>query len=70
MSKEWYYSYMMESVCPKCHGARLSKEVLSVKVGGKNIYEFTQMSIIDAYEFIRKLELDKSRQTIADMLIN
>ena len=24
MSKEWYYSYMMESVCPKCHGARLS----------------------------------------------
>lgn len=70
MSKEWYYSYMTESICPDCHGARLSKEVLSVKVGGKNIYEFTQMSIIDALSFIENLELSPSKKIIAEMLLN
>ena len=35
MSKEWYHSFMVESVCPKCHGQRLNPEALSVRVGDK-----------------------------------
>ena len=35
MAKDWYYSYMTESVCEMCHGARLNDQVLAVKVGGK-----------------------------------
>ena len=37
--------YMSNKACPKCKGARLNNEVLAVTVGGKNIYEFTKMSI-------------------------
>ena len=31
--------------CPVCKGARLKPEVLAVTVGGKNIHEFTRLSI-------------------------
>ncbi len=69
MSKEWYYSYMMESTCSKCNGARLNDKVLAIKVDGKNIYEFTQMSIGQAYKFINELKLSKSQMEIAKLLL-
>ena len=69
MSKEWYGSFMVESECSVCHGARLTDEVLSVKVGGKNIYEFTKMSIKEALDFVENLKLTKSQQEIARLLL-
>lgn len=69
MSKEWYYSYMNESVCADCHGARLTDQVLAVKVGGKSIYEFTQMSIKEALVFLDNLKLSKSQMEIAKLLL-
>ena len=69
MMKEYLGSYMRESVCPKCHGARLNEMALSVYVGTKNIYEFTQMAITDAYDYINELKLDKMRQEIAELLL-
>ena len=44
--REWIEMYMVESPCPKCHGARLSDMVLSVKINKKNIYEVTNFSIL------------------------
>ncbi len=44
--------------CPKCHGARLKQFPLSVKIKDKNIYEFTQMSIDEEFQFITDLYLD------------
>lgn len=69
MAKDYYRSYMYESECKKCHGARLNDQVLSVKVGDKNIHEFTQMSIIKAYEWLDKLVLDESKKEIAKLLL-
>ena len=68
--KEYYGSFMVESECKKCHGARLNDKVLSVKVGGLNIYEHTRMSIIKAYQFVNELKLDPMRAEIAKTLLN
>ena len=68
--KEYYGSFMVESECQKCHGARLNEKVLAVKVGGLNIYEFTRMSIVQAFEFVEKLKLDPMRAQIAVTLLN
>ena len=68
--KEYYGSFMVESECKKCHGARLNDKVLSVKVGGLNIYEHTRMSIIKAYQFVNDLKLDPMRAEIAKTLLN
>jgi len=44
--------YMTQIPCSRCKGARLNEFALSVKIDGKNIYEFTSMSVKDEYDFI------------------
>src|SRR5699024_1677886 len=39
--RTFYEMYMSGSPCEMCHGARLKKESLAVKVGDKNINELT-----------------------------
>ena len=61
--------YMSNNPCPKCKGARLKREALAVKVGGKNIYEFTTMAIKDELDFINKVELSEQNKIIADQVL-
>ena len=49
--REWIEMYMVESPCPKCHGARLNDMVLSVKINKKNINEVTNFSILELQRF-------------------
>ena len=67
--RDFYEMYMSESPCQTCHGARLKKESLSVKVGGKNINELTDMSIDKIKDFLNSLELDKQKRMIADQIL-
>lgn len=69
MSKEWYGSYMVDSECPTCHGKRLNPMALAVKVGGKSIIEWTEMSIKQELEFIQGLKLTPSQTTIAALVL-
>ena len=69
MSREWYGSFLADAQCPKCHGARLNKQALSVLVGGKNIYEWTQMSIREAIDFMDQLELTPTQAKIAELVV-
>ncbi len=61
--------YLNYKVCPVCNGARLKKESLSVTLGGKNIYEFTRMTIEQAYGFIQSLHLTEKQKLIAERLL-
>jgi len=69
-SKEYYGSFMAESICEKCHGARLTDAVLSVKVNGLNIDEYTKQSIYEAKCFTENMKLSKQDQDIAKTIIN
>ena len=42
-------------------GARLKPEVLAVTVGGRNIHEFTRLSVTAALAFLDELELSRDR---------
>ena len=61
--------YMSDSHCPKCKGARLKKEALAVTVGGKNIYEFTTMSIKDELDFINSVKFSEKDKIISEQII-
>lgn len=61
--------YMSDRKCPKCKGARLSKEALAVTVGGKNIHEFTIMSIKDEYDFINNIEFSEKDKIISEQIV-
>src|ERR687896_2394180 len=62
--RERIEEYMSFRPCPVCKGARLKPEVLAVTVGGKNIHEFTRMSVTRALEFLDELDLTKTEQLI------
>lgn len=61
---------MTTCTCPDCKGSRLTPEIMSVTVGGKNIYEFCQMPIGEELEFISSLKLTDREQLIGNLVIN
>ena len=70
MSMRWELeSYMTEHPCPDCGGRRLKKEVLAVTVGGINIAELTEMSILKTLDFIGGLELSEKEGLIARRIL-
>lgn len=64
-----YEKFMVDKPCPTCHGKRLKEEVLSVKVGGLNIWEVGELSVANALKFFSELELDDTRKKIARMVL-
>ncbi len=66
--RDFYELYMSEKPCETCHGARLKKEVLAVKVGDKNINELTDMPISEIKKYLETLELSKKDKMIADQI--
>ncbi len=62
---------MREKECPVCHGARLNRESLSVKILGKNIVEVTQMKVSDSYRYFIKVEnsLSGSKRKVAERVL-
>lgn len=67
--REWLEKFMIEQTCEVCNGARLADEVLSVKVGKKNIYEVTLMSIKELITFFDNLKLSEEKMQIADLIL-
>ncbi|MGG7162848.1 excinuclease ABC subunit UvrA [Clostridium ihumii] len=61
--------YMSDNPCPKCKGARLSKEALSVTVGNKNISEFCALSIKDELKFLSDLNFSEKNKVISEQIL-
>ncbi len=59
---------MNNTTCRECQGSRLSKEVLSVQISGKNIYQLGEMPIGDAYKFLDEIKLSTNEMKIAKMV--
>ena len=67
--REFYEMYMSNSPCYACHGARLRPEILSIKVGDKNINELTDMPINKIKEYLNNLELNKTETMISELIL-
>ena len=67
--RDWLSSYMVDLPCKKCHGARLSEDVLAVKINGLSIYEVCLKSIRDLIDFFDNLKLTKEQENIASLIV-
>ncbi|HXF83095.1 MAG TPA: excinuclease ABC subunit UvrA [bacterium] len=67
--REEYEQYMTTLPCPTCHGTRLKKESLSVRVGGKNIAELTALTVRQALDFFNGLALSERERLIAHQIL-
>ena len=65
--KRWATSFMNETQCPECHGARLKKEALYFKINNKNISELAEMDIVNLAKWFEELpkHLNKKQKEIA-----
>jgi len=67
--REWLEEFMMRNPCRECDGKRLSRESLSVFVGGRDIHQITTMPVHQAREFFDKLELSDTESHIAKQIL-
>jgi excinuclease ABC subunit A len=67
--RERIEEYMSFRPCPVCRGARLKPEVLAVTVGGRNIHQFTQLSVSAALRFTAALELTETEALIGSRIV-
>ena len=61
--------YMTELTCSHCHGYRLNKQALAVKVGGIHLGELSEKSIQDALAFLEQLTLTEQETMIAKPIL-
>ncbi len=57
------------TTCEECGGSRLRKEILNVRVGGKNIYDIVKMTIEEANSFFKNINLSKYDEEIAKRIL-
>ena len=67
--REWLSNYMVESTCEKCKGTRLKKEVLSIYINKKNIYDLTDMNLSKLKNFLIDLKLSEEEKNISNLVL-
>ncbi|MBP1965842.1 excinuclease ABC subunit UvrA [Paenibacillus aceris] len=67
--REHIQTYMSTKPCPKCKGQRLKPETLAVTINGKNIAHATSLSIGEAEEWFKGLNLNEKEMTIANLIL-
>ena len=67
----WAEQFSVMQVCPECGGARLNKEALHYRIGGKNIYELASMDLSRLNEWLNGLDevLNDKQRAIASEIV-
>ena len=68
-SKAEYETFMRITPCSLCKGKRLKQSSLAVTVGGLNIYDATDMSVVKFREFLDGLQLSSMQQAIGAQIL-
>jgi excinuclease ABC subunit A len=61
--------YRGRTLCPDCHGYRLRKEALYVKVGGHHIGELCEWQVKDLQQWFSRLSLTAHEQQVAKRIL-
>ena len=67
--RDWLSNYMVESTCEKCKGTRLKKEILSIYINKKNIYDLTAMNLTKLKKFLLDLTLSDEEKNISSLIL-
>ena len=67
--KQAYEEFMRITPCTACHGQRLKPSSLAVTVADKNIYEITNMSIMELDSFLADMKLSDRQTTIGGQIL-
>ena len=68
-SKQQYEEFMRITPCASCKGQRLKPTSLAVTVADKNIYEITNMPILDLQDFLQNMKLSERQLAIGSQIL-
>jgi len=67
--RTWIESFMRLENCPQCKGQRLRPESLAVRIGGRNIGEVGDLSVVQALKFFTELPLEGNQEIIGGLIL-
>lgn len=67
--QRWYEPYITETPCPRCHGQRLRREALAVRVGGLNIAELAELNLEKCKEFLELVSFPRQLKKVAESIL-
>ena len=69
--RDYYEKFLVDKECTACHGARLSKQALCVKIHGLNIAEVSMLQLSKLKDWVDELPgvLSDSQNEIAKMIL-
>lgn len=67
--KQEYETFMTITACDACHGDRLKETSLAVTVGDRNIARLTDLSVGNAYQYLKDVELTDRQHQIGDQIL-
>ncbi len=67
--REKLAAYFDTVACEECGGKRLKPEILAVTVGGKSIFDVTDMAAVDSLAFFESLSFTGQEQMIAGPIV-
>jgi excinuclease ABC subunit A len=62
--------YLTETVCPECAGARLRKASLSVRLGGRSLFDYVRLPVDQAKGALGAVEFSERERPVADRLMH
>ena len=69
MLRDWYYTFMMETICSTCNGQRLNEKPLAVRIDGVNIAKLTNMQIGEMFNFLSTMNITAQQKEISRLLL-
>jgi excinuclease ABC subunit A len=67
--REWLEGFMAPGQCPACEGKRLKPESLAVRVKGRNVAEYTSLSVKESKALFETMEFRESEIPIAEPIL-
>ena len=64
-----YSRYRAKTICPTCHGSRLKKEALNVKIDGLTIADLVKMPVSSLQQWFDQLKFEENDAKIASRLL-
>ena len=67
--KQEYEQFMRVTPCQECRGQRLKKSSLAVTINNKNIFEITNLSILNLQKYLAEMELSEQQKMIGKQIL-
>ncbi|MCR2808038.1 excinuclease ABC subunit UvrA [Paenibacillus soyae] len=69
LEEEFYKRVMVEHTCPDCEGKKLRPQRMFVEVGGANLHQLSERSLLELQSFLSTIKLPPEQESVGQQII-